>query len=147
MAALPYVVKAFVGPSGGVLVDWLIKNKMSVRNTRRCVFTVGKRKCISFEAGVFHFLQKAKIKYSVVFIWHFVIMSARSNSRHCCLHFGYRIRSYWEKCVPSCWIFVFLVRSVCNVVLFPVKTAKRVAGIWMPLNVSLKTWVPTSTSR
>ena len=44
MAALPYVVKAFVGPAGGVLVDWLIKNKMSVRNTRRCVFTVGKRK-------------------------------------------------------------------------------------------------------
>jgi len=44
LAALPYVVKAFVGPSGGVLVDWLIKNKMSVRNTRRCIFTVGERK-------------------------------------------------------------------------------------------------------
>lgn len=41
LAALPYVVKAFVGPAGGVLVDWLIKNKMTVRNTRRCVFTVG----------------------------------------------------------------------------------------------------------
>jgi len=41
LAALPYVVKAFVGPSGGVLVDWLIKNKMSVKNTRRCIFTVG----------------------------------------------------------------------------------------------------------
>ncbi|XP_031560803.1 vesicular glutamate transporter 1-like [Actinia tenebrosa] len=41
LAALPYVLKAIVGPSGGILVDWLIKNKMSVRNTRRCVFTVG----------------------------------------------------------------------------------------------------------
>lgn len=41
LAALPYVVKAFVGPAGGVLVDWLIKNKMSVKNTRRCVFTFG----------------------------------------------------------------------------------------------------------
>lgn len=41
LAALPYVVKAFVGPAGGILVDWLIKNKMSVRNTRRCVFTFG----------------------------------------------------------------------------------------------------------
>jgi len=41
LAALPYVVKAFVGPAGGVLVDWLIKNKMTVKNTRRCVFTVG----------------------------------------------------------------------------------------------------------
>ena len=74
MAALPYVVKAFVGPSGGVLVDWLIKNKMSVRNTRRCIFTVGERKrfliffiiinfllvrenCISFEACVFRSLR------------------------------------------------------------------------------------------
>ncbi|XP_074615597.1 vesicular glutamate transporter 2.1-like [Acropora palmata] len=41
LAALPYVVKTFVGPSGGVLVDWLIKNHMSVKNTRRCIFTVG----------------------------------------------------------------------------------------------------------
>lgn len=41
LAALPYVVKAFVGPSGGVLVDWLIRTKMSVRNTRRCIFTFG----------------------------------------------------------------------------------------------------------
>ncbi|EDO28826.1 predicted protein, partial [Nematostella vectensis] len=42
LAALPYVLKAFVGPTGGVIVDWLIKNKLSVKNTRRCVFTVGK---------------------------------------------------------------------------------------------------------
>ncbi|XP_048585415.1 sialin isoform X2 [Nematostella vectensis] len=41
LAALPYVLKAFVGPTGGVIVDWLIKNKLSVKNTRRCVFTVG----------------------------------------------------------------------------------------------------------
>lgn len=47
LAALPYVVKAFVGPAGGILVDWLIKNKMSVRNTRRCVFTFGKTKFLS----------------------------------------------------------------------------------------------------
>ena len=31
-----------MGPAGGVLVDWLIKNKLTVKNTRRCVFTVGK---------------------------------------------------------------------------------------------------------
>lgn len=48
LAALPYVVKAFVGPAGGVLVDWLIKNKMSVKNTRRCIFSFGMKTVLAF---------------------------------------------------------------------------------------------------
>ena len=65
MAALPYVVKAFVGPSGGVLVDWLIKNKMSVRNTRRCVFTVGKGKrfMIFYDLLLLIFFAKRKLSF------------------------------------------------------------------------------------
>lgn len=41
LVSLPYVIKAVVGPSGGVLADMLITYKLSVRNVRRLIFTFG----------------------------------------------------------------------------------------------------------
>eukprot|EP00112_Aurelia_sp_Birch-Aquarium-sp1_P009726 Seg2115.4 transcript_id=Seg2115.4/GoldUCD/mRNA.D3Y31 product="Vesicular glutamate transporter 1" protein_id=Seg2115.4/GoldUCD/D3Y31 len=41
LVSLPYVIKAIVGPSGGVLADMLITHKFSVRNVRRMIFTFG----------------------------------------------------------------------------------------------------------
>lgn len=41
LVSLPYVIKAIVGPSGGVLADMLITYKMSVRNVRRLIFSFG----------------------------------------------------------------------------------------------------------
>jgi nitrate/nitrite transporter NarK len=41
LVSLPYVFKAIVGPSGGVIADMLITYKMSVRNVRRLIFTIG----------------------------------------------------------------------------------------------------------
>ena len=39
------MVKAFVGPTGGLIVDLMIKNGMSVRNARRLIFTIGTYDC------------------------------------------------------------------------------------------------------
>lgn len=41
IASMPYLVKAFVGPTGGLIVDLMIKNGMSVRNARRLIFSIG----------------------------------------------------------------------------------------------------------
>ncbi|XP_065071186.1 vesicular glutamate transporter 1-like [Rhopilema esculentum] len=41
LVSLPYVIKAIVGPSGGVLADMLITYKFSVRNVRRLIFSFG----------------------------------------------------------------------------------------------------------
>ena len=41
LVSLPYLIKAIVGPSGGILADMLIMRKFSVRNVRRMIFTFG----------------------------------------------------------------------------------------------------------
>jgi len=41
LVSLPYLIKAIVGPSGGIIADMLIVRGMSVRNVRRMIFTIG----------------------------------------------------------------------------------------------------------
>lgn len=42
IASLPYVVKAFVGPTGGFIVDKMINQGMEVGNARKMIFAIGK---------------------------------------------------------------------------------------------------------
>ncbi|XP_057305939.1 sialin-like [Hydractinia symbiolongicarpus] len=53
LVSLPYLIKAIVGPSGGIIADMLIeKGNLSVRNVRRLIFTVGCTTASVFIVGV-----------------------------------------------------------------------------------------------
>ncbi len=43
VASLPFLLKAIVGPLGGVLADIMRNGYMSTANVRRVFYTVGKR--------------------------------------------------------------------------------------------------------
>lgn len=59
LVSLPYLIKAIVGPSGGIIADMLIMNGFSVRNTRRLIFTIGCTTASIFIVGVGYAKSKA----------------------------------------------------------------------------------------
>jgi len=59
LVSLPYLIKAIVGPSGGIIADMLITYKMSVRNVRRLIFTIGCSTASVFIVGVGYAKSKA----------------------------------------------------------------------------------------
>ncbi|XP_012553658.1 vesicular glutamate transporter 2 isoform X2 [Hydra vulgaris] len=59
LVSLPYVIKAIVGPSGGVIADMLIVKGVSVRNVRRIIFSTGCTTASIFIVGVGYAKSKA----------------------------------------------------------------------------------------
>jgi len=59
LVSLPYLIKAIVGPSGGIIADMLIVKGMSVKNVRRLIFTVGCSTASIFIVGVGYAQSKA----------------------------------------------------------------------------------------
>jgi len=59
LVSLPYLIKAIVGPSGGIIADMMIMNGYSVRNTRRLIFTIGCTTASIFIVGVGYAKSKA----------------------------------------------------------------------------------------
>lgn len=59
LVSLPYLIKAIVGPSGGIIADMLIVRGMAVRNVRRLIFCIGCTTASIFIVGVGYAPNKA----------------------------------------------------------------------------------------
>ena len=56
IASLPFLLKAIVGPVGGVIADILRNGYMSTANVRRMFYAIGKKLCHKIQLIQFSFM-------------------------------------------------------------------------------------------